>query len=73
MTMRTSKENIWHIVSQDFNFDLKLLHAGLVQDFNHKPTNAPIDRYALSYLTEGEGTLVINGKTYRLKKGKKLC
>lgn len=69
MAMRKSKDNIWHIVSQDFNFDLKLLHAGLVQDFNHKPENKPLDRYALSYLTEGEGTFEINGKIYHLKKG----
>jgi AraC-like DNA-binding protein/quercetin dioxygenase-like cupin family protein len=67
--MRKSKENVWHIVSQDFNFDLKILHAGLVQDFNHKPANSPLDRYALAYLTDGEGTLEINGKNYRLKKG----
>lgn len=69
MAMRNSKDNIWHIVSQDFSFDLKLLHAGLVQDFKHVPENKPIDRYALAYLIEGEGTLEINGKRYRLKKG----
>ena len=69
MAMRKSKDNVWHIVSQDFSFDFKLLHAGVVQDFNHQPENNPIDRYALSYLTEGEGTLEINDKTYPLKKG----
>lgn len=69
MAMRKSKDNVWHIVSQNFSFDVKLLHAGLVQDFNHQPENKPIDRYALAYLTDGEGTLEANGKTYRLKKG----
>ena len=69
MTIRQSKENIWHIVSQNFSFDCKLLHAGLVQDFNHKPTNTPMDRYVLSYLFEGEGSLELNGTLYPLKKG----
>lgn len=69
MAMRKSKDNIWHIVSQDFSFDLKLLHAGLVQDFAHKAENKPIDRYALAYLVDGEGSFEINGKHYRLKKG----
>lgn len=69
MAMRKSKNNIWHIVSQDFSFDFKLLHAGVVLDFNHKPDNKPLDRYALAYLIDGEGSFEINGKLYPLKKG----
>ena len=69
MTLKQNKDNIWHFVSQDFSFDCKLLHAGLVQNFNHKPANTPMDRYVLAYLFDGEGSLEMNGKLYALKKG----
>lgn len=69
MNNRTSKDNIWHIVSQTFSFDIKLLHAGIVQDFQHKPQNQPLDRFVLSYLIEGEGIYELKGKTYKIEKG----
>lgn len=63
------QKNIWRIVNQDFSFDLKILHAGFVCDRNHKPQNAPLDRYVLQYLTRGEGTFELNNKIYKIKAG----
>jgi len=67
--MRENKKNLFYFCSQDFTFDLKIIYAGIVQDFDHQPDNHPFNRFALDYLIDGEGTFKINEKTYQLKKG----
>lgn len=66
---KENEKNVWRLVTQDFSFDLKLLHAGVVRDRDHKPQNTPMDRYVFNYIVRGEGIFKLKDKTYRIKKG----
>jgi len=57
------------VIYQNFSFDIKLLHCGFEQDPNHIMINKRIDRYTLSYITEGEGYYTIKDRYYTLNKG----
>lgn len=57
------------VLYQNFSFDIKILHCGQETDPNHLLVNKKIDRYTLSYITDGAGFYSIKNKFYNIKKG----
>ncbi|MBE7087261.1 MAG: helix-turn-helix domain-containing protein [Clostridiales bacterium] len=66
--MYKPKQKEVYISNQNFLFDFTLLHCGYeTEDANVTPQI--FDRFALSYLTEGAGYFISNGKKHLMKKG----
>ena len=60
----------YHIVNQNFGFNVKLLHCTLKRTLFHYPsTLQPLDRYVLTYVLEGEFKFYLKNKVFSLKAG----
>lgn len=58
-----------YVINQSFSFDIKILHCGIEQMKNHKLSCARLDRFVISYITEGEGIYILQNRLHHIVKG----
>lgn len=66
--MKEKNKNVY-VINQSFSFDIRILHCGIERMKNHNLSYTHLDRFVLSYVTEGEGRYLLKKKLYAIKKG----